>query len=300
MASQITVTANLTDPSGSPLTGNSFVRFRLRNFQGFVPVVTGTSVICETQIDALPTAGAISQALWGNNNITPATTFYTVEFWDQGRITSTGNYLFNANTSLNTAAQLNAPPVPAGFSLVLENNGTLNSSQSTLNLESTDSSVTITDVGGGTLNLQSAAGGGVQTASVTYSSAQMLALFTSGPLALAAGIAGKVLVPLAVTFNYVYGGSVYNTTGTTSLIVGWSGLAFNSNNIATVLTSGFVNLTSNQLAISGFTDGPVGQPSSALVGKGLTFGLNTAATQNLTSGNGTVTVTVSYVAVSAS
>jgi hypothetical protein len=155
MASQITVTATLIDPSGTGLQGNAFVRFKLRNYQGFVPVVTGTAVICETQIDAFPNgSGAVSQALWGNNNITPSTTFYTVEFWDQGRITSSGNYIFNANTNLNTAAQLNAPPVPAGFQLVLENNGVLNSSQNTLNLESTDSSVVITDEGNGTLNLQ--------------------------------------------------------------------------------------------------------------------------------------------------
>ena len=37
---------------------------------------------------------------------------------------------------------------------MLENNGALNSSQTTLNLESTDGSVTITDEGGGTIDLQ--------------------------------------------------------------------------------------------------------------------------------------------------
>src|ERR1019366_6044038 len=116
MASHTTITATLNDPSGSLLTGNAFVRFKLRNFQGFVPVVSGTSVICETQIDALPAAGLISQLLWGNDNITPSTTFYTVEFWDQGRITSSGNYLFTgASTNLNTAAQVSTPALPPGF-----------------------------------------------------------------------------------------------------------------------------------------------------------------------------------------
>jgi len=160
MPSQVTVTAVLNDPSGGALQGNAFVRFKLRNFQGFVPRVSGTAIVCETQIDSLPDgSGNISQALWGNNNITPSTTFYTVEFWNQGRITSSGNYTFDADTNLNTAAQLNSPPVPPGFLLVLENNGTLNSSQSTLNLESSDGSVTITDEGAGTLNLQTASGG---------------------------------------------------------------------------------------------------------------------------------------------
>jgi|ERR1017187_1243760 hypothetical protein len=158
MASPITVTANLQDPSGTALTGNSFVRFKLRNFQGFVPVISGTSVICETIIDALPTAGAISQSLWGNNNITPSTTWWTVEFWDQGRITSSGNYIINGNTNLNTASQLNTPPVPTPPAWLLENNGALNSSQTVLNLKSTDSSVTITDLGAGNLNLQASNG----------------------------------------------------------------------------------------------------------------------------------------------
>ena len=159
MATQITVTGTIADPSGTALTSGAFVRFKLRNYQGYVPKVSGTSIICETQIDAQPDgSGNISQALWKNSDITPSSTYWTVEFWSLGRITSSGNYIFNANASLNSASQINTPPVPAGFSLVLENNGTLNSSQSTLNLESTDASVTITDVGGGTLNLQAASG----------------------------------------------------------------------------------------------------------------------------------------------
>lgn len=162
MASQVSVTCTLNDPSGSLLTNASsaFVRFILRQFQGFVPLVQGTSILCEIQIDATPnSSGVVTQNLWPNNAITPASTFYEIQWWNLGRITSRGNYLINAATNLNSAAQLNAPPVPAGFSLVLENNGTLNSSQSTLNLESTDGSVAITDLGSGNINLQSVASG---------------------------------------------------------------------------------------------------------------------------------------------
>jgi hypothetical protein len=163
MASVITVTATVQDPSSASLAGNCYVRFRLRNFAGYVPQVSGTSIMPEIQVDALPTAGAISQNLWPNNAITPSTTFYTVELWNNGRITSSGNYIFNANTSLNSASQVNTPPVPAGFLLVLENNGALNSSQSTLNLESTDASVTITDLGSGNINLQGSKGSSFST-----------------------------------------------------------------------------------------------------------------------------------------
>ena len=67
-----------------------------------------------------------------------------------------GELFFNGNTSLNTAATINPAPAPQGpSSIIFENNGALNSSQTLLNLESTDSSVIITDAGAGTINLQS-------------------------------------------------------------------------------------------------------------------------------------------------
>jgi hypothetical protein len=48
--------------------------------------------------------------------------------------------------------------VPSGFSLVLEHNGALNSSQSTLNLQSANGSVTITDLGSGNIDLLASTG----------------------------------------------------------------------------------------------------------------------------------------------
>src|SRR5216683_3264366 len=98
MAGPYTVTATLHTTGSAVLQGNAFCRFRLRNFAGFVPRVTGTAIVAETQIDAFPDINdLISQLVWGNSDITPSTTFYTVEFWDQGRITSSGNYLITAN-----------------------------------------------------------------------------------------------------------------------------------------------------------------------------------------------------------
>jgi len=117
MATPVTVTATIQAPSSTALTGNAFVRFRLRNFQGYVPVVTATGVLCETQIDASPDgSGFVSQLLWPNNAITPSNTFWTVEFWNNGRPTSAGNYLIGGNTDLTQAGQLNPPPITALFS----------------------------------------------------------------------------------------------------------------------------------------------------------------------------------------
>jgi len=154
-----TVTATLKTTGNANLQGNAFVRFKLRNFAGFVPRVNATGVLAETTIDAFPDgSGAISQSVYQNNEISPDTTFYTIEFWDQGRITSSGNYLINGATDLDTAAQLNAPPVPPGFKLVLQNNGADNSSQQLLNLTSDDASVTITDEGNGQIDLSASSG----------------------------------------------------------------------------------------------------------------------------------------------
>lgn len=110
MATQVTITGMLQDIGGNDLinpTNNCWVRFILRGFQGFFPQIAGMIVLAEPNVDALPGAGGtISQLLWPNNAITPATTFYEVEFWSKGRVTSRGNYIFNTNTNLNTAVPI--------------------------------------------------------------------------------------------------------------------------------------------------------------------------------------------------
>lgn len=160
MATTCVVTATITDPSQTSLLGNAFVKFRLRNFLGFVPQVSGTNVVCEDTIVAYPSpAGFISQTLVCNTAISPVNTFYTAEFWNQGRIVSSANYYFNANTSLNTASNINPAPAPTGASsIVFENNSVLNSSQTVLNVTSTQ--LSITDLGGGQIDIEPSGGQG--------------------------------------------------------------------------------------------------------------------------------------------
>ena len=236
MSTTCTVTATITDPSSTSLLGNAFVRFRLRNFTGFVPIVSGSNLICEDQIDAYPNpAGAISQVLTCNTAISPANTFYTCEFFNQGRIVSSANYYFNANTSLNTASNINPAPAPAGpSSIIFENNGVLNSSQTTLNLENTDGSIVITDEGSGTLNLQAVTTGFSTTGYGGFWSAgfPMMSMyvtsFTGGPIVSTAVnqvIVWQFLLETPITIrnlsSYVYSGSagttvnfgIYNAAG---------------------------------------------------------------------------------------
>lgn len=80
---------------------NVFIRFRLRGFTGSVPVSNGSIVTVTATMDA----GAISQPLIPNNAIFPSTTFYTIELWSNGRITSSRNAVINGNVDLSTLPQ---------------------------------------------------------------------------------------------------------------------------------------------------------------------------------------------------
>ena len=108
-----------------------------------------------------PSPGA---AIWGNDVLNPQPNFYRVTGYtaagqpawgpNNQQVTGAG---FNLGTWVPNAVISWSPTV--GQPITLEHNGVANSSQTLLNLESTDASVTITDVGGGTLNLQAAAAG---------------------------------------------------------------------------------------------------------------------------------------------
>jgi hypothetical protein len=151
----ITVSCTLNDLSGAGIQENSFVRFRLRNLSGWVPRVELNSVIVPLIYDALPnSSGQVSTTIIPNNVITPSTTFYSVDFYINGELRSSGNYLLNqpGPVDLDTASQLNNPPVPPGYQLVLQANGSDISNQNLQNLYSSDGTVTITDEGDGFLN----------------------------------------------------------------------------------------------------------------------------------------------------
>lgn len=165
MSSPCTVTATLDNVGDGALTSAAFVRFKLRNFSGFIPRIIGTAVVAETQIDAFPNgSGQISQQIWGNDNLDPANTFYTVEYWSLGRITSSANYsITGATVDLDSAPQINPPnpPSSAATNILLQTNSVNNGNQFKLNLHSSDGSIVLTDDGLGDVNLQ----GGVSGAS---------------------------------------------------------------------------------------------------------------------------------------
>lgn len=79
---------------------NAFARFRLRDFAGTIPTVLAGGLLAT--ITGTLDAGAISQSLVPNSSISPAGTFYTIEIWSNGRITSSGNATVTGSGDLST------------------------------------------------------------------------------------------------------------------------------------------------------------------------------------------------------
>ncbi len=105
--------------------------------------------------------------VWPNDQLDPANTYYIVNAYrrdgtlawaaPQFETVASSPSPFNVGVWIPTNPPSGGAPVG---SILLQNNGTNNESQSILNLESTDSSITITDEGSGNINLQSSGGGG--------------------------------------------------------------------------------------------------------------------------------------------
>jgi hypothetical protein len=86
------------DAFPNPNLAATFIRFRLRGFAGSVPRVGGYPVT----VTATTAVGSISQTLHSNSAIVPAGTFYTIELWSNGCITSSANYVINGSGDLSS------------------------------------------------------------------------------------------------------------------------------------------------------------------------------------------------------
>src|SRR6185437_15219416 len=134
------VTGNVQSILGAATTSNAFVRFRLRNFSGYVPRIIGIGALNITSVDVVPdNSGNVTTTLWGNDIIIPGPniTYYTFEFWSNGKMQASEDFLIVctpvANTctsptfNFNSATPLSAPPIaPNAFPVLLNPIGSQN------------------------------------------------------------------------------------------------------------------------------------------------------------------------------
>jgi hypothetical protein len=120
---QITLTATLVDYSGAALgsaTQPAWVRIALCNYGPTLPCIPGTANIGKVSswfVDVPYPGAQITVKLWGNDQITPAGTYYQISVLDTNRnVVQSGIYQFTgmATIDLSSAPQI-TPPQPAGL-----------------------------------------------------------------------------------------------------------------------------------------------------------------------------------------
>jgi hypothetical protein len=116
-----TLTATLDDLTGSPagtLASPSKLRIALCGFGPVLPLIAGTSMLARTGPFAVYSTGsAISIVLWGNDQITPSGTFYSIEILDgEDNVVQCGAYQFTGGGAIDLSNAVQIVP-PYGFFL---------------------------------------------------------------------------------------------------------------------------------------------------------------------------------------
>jgi hypothetical protein len=118
MSSPITVTGALKDVSGVANAGK--VTFTLCNYGGNPPVLSGTALLAQVSQTAQAGAdGLFSMAVWGNDQISPAGTYYQVDVVGaNGSRISTAAYRFTGLGSIDLSSVSPLVSLPTASNLV--------------------------------------------------------------------------------------------------------------------------------------------------------------------------------------
>jgi hypothetical protein len=160
---------NFQDSEGNPLV-NGYLKMKLSQdgtIMGVGAICSGVEITIQLDANGSVVTSP-AQSVWGNDIIVPANTYYTVTgytaagqpAWGPNVQQVVGGPTFDVGTWVPNSV-ISWLGVVLQAPILLKNNGTPNSSQVILNLESTDSSIGITDLGAGNIDFQLHGGGGV-------------------------------------------------------------------------------------------------------------------------------------------
>jgi hypothetical protein len=122
---EFTLTATLEDLTGTAAgsTANpAKLRICLCGFGPALPRISGTAMVAKCgPMDIYSTGSAISTLLWGNDQITPAGTYYSIEVLDgEDNVVQCGAYvLTGAGGDLSSLTPIVPAPAPQLFNLAL-------------------------------------------------------------------------------------------------------------------------------------------------------------------------------------
>ena len=221
-----TTTTQLTGGHFQDAEGNVLANGYLLMLLNQDSTVTGVGNICagveiKIQLDASgDVAVSPAQSVWATDVLAPPNAYYRVTGYtvqgqpawgpnnQQVSSNGTGGGTFDLGTWVPNQVISWNPPVQIGKGVALETNGTPNAVQTLLNLESTDSSVIITDLGNGSVNLQSSGAKGpdlVRTSLWTPANVSQSAGFISGEDAIQQSDSGATFTYQLPTASVNYG-----------------------------------------------------------------------------------------------
>jgi hypothetical protein len=290
MAVRQVISCTWQDEQGNALAGGKIV-FEASGDA----LVTGTGELCAGIKGSLTldsngqVASSPPQYMWPTDQMSPSNITYTVWVYNaNGQLAWGPNYGLTVPSGVGSfnlctwvPNQIGSSSGASAGSLVLQVEGVNNAVQSLLNLESTDGSVTITDEGNGSVNLQ--ASGGAPAATLA---------FTGSPIALTqtsnvTGVLGAATINLYF-FNIPYEINMANLSWYT--VTGDDGSSLSDIGLYSVAspTATVANLVAHIGPTTGITSGTINTLPIAEGTVTLPAGLYLFATTNNTGGGFTI------------
>src|SRR5438045_3561577 len=118
-----TVTLHLFNPSTTPITKDSFVRFDLHNFGTNVPRIIGSGVLIPSYVDLVPNgSGLVTGVIIGNDVISPANTYYHIMYFVNGARTYTCDLVISGSSMNldNASCMTTVQPAPMPFTQCIQ------------------------------------------------------------------------------------------------------------------------------------------------------------------------------------